>query len=608
MAPTREKRAKKIAEELSLYGDAAFTLDSNFKIMDVLRVEEMLLPEAATLNTGDSLLTFWGIPINPAVLRSEIENNLKWDTALRFNRKGIIIEILQSSPASGYTYLGIVKAARTLPELDDKPDLTTVIPDYIPAIFFCAESLQRDIPILFSGGVLTLTGYTLDQINDLPGRFLSIIHFDDVPLLMKSMNDFNLDYGKKKDEITYRIIKKDGTIIWVKENIACVKVGSPKKLQYQVVIIDITRSKEYENKLLESESKLIEINQSKDRFINILSHDLRAPFTSILGFSEILLNEPNLSIKEKNEYLTYIYDASQNQLQFIGYLLDWSRLRTGSMKPEPQRLRLQAMVYNTVSILTGNAIRKGITIHVDINEGLYVQADERLLTQILLNLLSNSIKFSFENSVIEITASMFNETHIEVVVKDSGVGIPPDDQAKIFSIEKTYSKEGTKGEKGSGFGLALVKEIIAKHEGEIWFYSEPEKGAEFHFTLQVPSNVVLLVSDKEEDRTRIAEMIRSAFPEFAIVSAENGYEAIGSVAAQTPNLIIAAHSMPLMSGLQLIEALRRGESDIKIPFVIVSGSLTQENEMQYYRLGAKAILDLSQETEEFVNTLRMILH
>lgn len=608
MPTTREKRVHKVPPEMGLFGDTAFLLDQSFNIQSILRTDELFLPEAAAMKKGDNLLRFWGITIDVGTIKGEIEKNLKWEGVFQFNQRWMISEIGKVQSIPGSDYYGMVKAARRLSQDSVQPISTPMVPDYIPACFYCADTLQKDIPIQFAGGIYTLTGYTNDQINELPGKYLSLVHFDDVPLLMKSMNDFNLDYGKKHDEIIYRLIRKDGGILWVKENITCVKTGTGRKLQYQIAISDVTRLKEYEKKILESEAKLIEINQSKDRFINILSHDLRAPFTSILGFSEILLNEQNLSLKEKNEYLTYIYEASQNQLQFIGYLLDWSRLRTGSMKPEPQRLRLQAIVYNSVSILTGNAIRKGITIHVDISESLYVQADERLLTQVVLNLLSNAIKFSHENTIIEITASMFNDTHIEVVVKDSGIGISLEDQGKIFSIEKTYTKDGTKGEKGSGFGLALVKEIISKHDGEIWFYSEPDRGTEFHFTLPAPSNVLLLVNDNEEERNTISETIRTLFPEFAIVVADNGYEAIGAVQTQTPNLIIASHSMPLMNGLQLMEALRRGDSDIKLPFVIISESLSQENEIQYHRLGTKALLQRPLDTDEFVNTLRMLLH
>lgn len=295
-------------------------------------------------------------------------------------------------------------------------------------------------------------------------------------------------------------------------------------------------------------------------------------------------------------------------MQFINYLLDWSRLRTGSMKLEPQRLKLQAVAYNCVSILTGNVIRKNINIQVDIADSIYVQADERLITQAILNLLSNSVKFSQEHGLIEITAGIFNETHIEVIVRDNGIGMSPEDQSKIFSIEKMYSREGTKGEKGSGFGLALVREIVAKHGGEIWFYSEENKGTEFHFTIPLPSNTVVLVISDEEERTTLLEEISARFPEFTFVTAENGYEALELISQYVPNVIVAEHAMPLMTGMQLVEALRRGDSELKVPIVIIAGQLNDETEMNYYRQGVKSVIIKPYEFDTLMSNLRQILH
>lgn len=187
-------------------------------------------------------------------------------------------------------------------------------------------------------------------------------------------------------------------------------------------------------------------------------------------------------------------------MQLVNYLLDWSRLQTGGIRIEPQRLHAQTLVFNCISSLTGNAIRKNLDIKVFIKDSLYIQADERMLTQVITNIISNAIKFSTEGKTIEVSADTFNESFVEFIVKDEGIGISDSNKIKLFKIEKMFSTEGTKGEKGTGLGLSLVKEIIDKHNGSIWFYTELDKGSEFHFTIPSSPNTILLVENNSIEK------------------------------------------------------------------------------------------------------------
>jgi PAS domain S-box-containing protein len=608
MAVTREKKSKSTEPNI-YYGDIALLADESFRCLRLLKVEDGMEQVSTKFYGGKSIVEELGIGEFLPEIERELSDHRRWRGVQVIEQNRWLLEIVQ--PEQGtlkeryvhLTHLGGHSAAET-----KNPFSFLQAANGMSSLVWQGPSVKKDEDTEYSAGILSLTGYTAEEINKLPGKFLSLISFEDSAAVGKIISDFSFEHGKKTAEAVYRIIRKDGNIRWVKESFAMLRDATVRSYIYAGIITDITNQKEYELKLLESEERLVEINQAKDRFINILSHDLRAPFTSILGFSEILLNEPNLPLKEKNEYLTYIYDASQNQLQFINYLLDWSRLRTGSLKIESQRLRAQAIIYNCVSMLTGNAIRKNITIQVEVSETLYVQADERLLTQVIMNLLSNSIKFSPDNTTIEIHAGVFNESQAEFVVRDNGVGISLEDQQKVFSIEKSFTKEGTHGEKGSGFGLALVREIVVKHGGEIWFYSEPMKGAEFHFTLPFPSNTVLLVENNRDLRNACIEIITEAFPEFNILTAENGYEAMGLVANQMPNLIIFNHHMPLMNGLQFWEAMRRNETNLKVPFIVLAESLPEDIETAYFRQNVEAILKTPPDRTELLNVLQMTLH
>lgn len=481
------------------------------------------------------------------------------------------------------------------------------MPLNLNGFFWRTEISGQGEKIFFSGGVRNVCGYEAEELSATPGNLLSLIHKEDVGAVLKIYNELTNKKSKSSARHSFRILKKDESILWVKENVEFQKDKSGKVISKRGFVYDITELINEKSELLEKEKFLRENLEAKDRFINILAHDLRAPFTSILGFSEILLNEPNLQQKDKIEYLNYIYEASQSQLQFITYLLDWSRLKTGSLKIEPQRIRIQGIVYNCISALTGNAIRKNIDFQVDIAEDLFFQADERLITQVMTNLLSNAIKFSFEKSAIEITAAVFNEFQVEIVIKDHGIGIPKENHSKIFSNEKTYSTDGTQGEKGSGFGLALVKEIVAKHEGEIWFYSEEGKGSEFHLTLPLPTNTILIVDGNAQDSEFYGELIEDSFPNFKIFSAVNGFEAISIINESHPNLIIASHEMPLMNGIQLMEATRKGDGKIKTPFFVLSEEMSEELSLKYSLLGARAVIKKPVQAQEFTKQLKSIL-
>ena len=594
---------QKLSKELSLIGDISYVLDKNFTIVHSNTVDDLHTELFVGLTAGTNFLQALGLSAQKEQIELELKNIGKVCEQVVFSGNGVLVEIVALSKSDSYkffAYLKIIKSSVS----DEKLHFTS---EMIDGFFWQSTSPIKEADVIYSPGITAITGYYPVEIDKLTGKYLSIIFYEDSSYVLKQTSEFLQDSSSRSFELVYRIIRKDGSIRWVKENIRAADNLHGKTPLFVGIVADITKVKEHEIKALESEAKLIEVNQAKDRFINILSHDLRAPFTSILGFAEILLNEANLPAKEKTEYLNYIYEASQNQLQFISYLLDWSRLRTGTLKIATRRIQAQALIYNCVSILTGNAIRKNIQLNIDALETLYMQADERLITQVILNLLSNALKFSYENSTIDISALKFNDAQVEVVVKDYGAGIAPEDQPKIFSIEKNYSKDGTKGEKGSGFGLALVKEIITNHGGEVWFYSEVDKGSEFHFTIPLPSNTILLIEYDADAATYHTAIVKDIFPEFNILVAENGYEALSSIATQMPNLIITNHEMPLMNGIQFIEALKKDEAESKIPLLIFSEDTSAEIESQYYRLGAAAVINTTADKSEFVAALKKIL-
>ncbi len=441
----------------------------------------------------------------------------------------------------------------------------------------------------FSDSIKNITGYTAEEISKLPAGFNSLIAKEDILKIKKVQTGLREKQTSGYKTINYRIKTKEGKTIWLREIFSQIADASGKIIRIESALFDVSDFIERESNLVKINEQLKSQAQIKDKFLSIVSHDLRSPFTSLLGFSEILLKEPDLPEEEKREYLEYIYDAAKTELELINDLLDWSRLQTGKIKIQPQRLNLKTAVSSAISVLTGNAVRKEVEIKTDIPDNLYVLADQRMFHEAVKNLVANAIKFTPRGKRIFVTGNKFKEGVIELVIRDEGIGIPEKEQHKIFRLDEKFSLDGTEGEKGSGLGLTLVKEIIDKHRGNIWFYSKEGEGTEFHITLPEAKNKILIVEDDAESRRLIKRLILKYIPDSYIIEASNGYEALTHLEKDLPSLLITDHEMPLMNGKQLIEAFKK-KADNQVPIIIISGKLDDKLKKEYENLGSDAIL------------------
>ncbi|MCX7876768.1 MAG: ATP-binding protein [Melioribacteraceae bacterium] len=458
-----------------------------------------------------------------------------------------------------------------------------------------------------SKSITNLTGYEIEEIKKLPENIYSLIHEDDIEKIKKELIEFESNPERTYEEFIYRIIDKNKNIIWIKDFITLTRENG-KITCRKSVLLNINEVKKHEEALIKENERLTDLNTQKDKFISIISHDLRSPFTTLLGFSEIMLNEPDLNEDEKTEYLKYIYDASKNQLNLINCLLDWSRLQTGRIKVEPVRLNVKLTISNAIAPLTGDAVRKNIDVKIDIPSDLAVNADERLFGQAINHLVSNAIKFTPEGKDVHISASRFKEGLIEIVVRDEGLGIAEENQSKLFRIDQKFSLQGTNGEKGSGFGLALVKEIIDKHNGQIWFYSNIGEGSEFHITLQEAKNLILLVEDDDATKNLYKKYIENTLSNFEVKFANNGYEAINIYKQILPTIVITDHDMPLMNGIQLVEILQKKESNKAVPIIVISAKLNDEIIKKYSRLGVDKIISKPVDQNILISSIKECLY
>lgn len=238
-------------------------------------------------------------------------------------------------------------------------------------------------------------------------------------------------------------------------------------------------------KIEESEQKLKELNAQKDKFFSIISHDLKSPFVALLGYSEIMMEDfDSLTDDELREFISSINKSSKNVYSLLENLLEWSRMQTGRIEYIPEYFNLYLTAQNVAELLDDNARKKNIELKNDVDESSIVFADENMVSTIIRNLVSNSLKFTPDGGRV-IMKSERESIFTKVTIEDNGIGMNESDRQKLFRIDVHHTTIGTNREKGTGVGLILCKELVEKNGGEIWVESQVGKGSRFIFTLPI---------------------------------------------------------------------------------------------------------------------------
>jgi signal transduction histidine kinase/ligand-binding sensor domain-containing protein len=237
--------------------------------------------------------------------------------------------------------------------------------------------------------------------------------------------------------------------------------------------------------LLKMNNELHELNASKDKFFSIIAHDLKNPFSTIIGFSGIL-KEKSISgdYTAIGEYATLINNSAVQTFKLLENLLEWANSQTGKILFNPLPIDLNNLIDEEFFMLSDMAAGKNIQIKRSLADNITVVADKNMLKTILRNLISNAIKFTHKNGTVEVK-TMIENKYVEISVSDTGIGMTGEIISKLFRIDGDLSTPGTENEKGTGLGLFLCKEFVEKHGGKIWAESLSGNGSTFKFILPV---------------------------------------------------------------------------------------------------------------------------
>ena len=230
-------------------------------------------------------------------------------------------------------------------------------------------------------------------------------------------------------------------------------------------------------------NNLVELNATKDKFFSIIAHDLKSPLNQLLGLSRIIQTEIETgSIDEVIRMTGHLGDSAKSARLLVENLLEWSRSQTGTINFNPEELDLSKITEEVVALNEQNAIQRHIKIVSKIKKDFKVRADANMIKTVLRNLISNGIKFTNRGGRIKLTAER-NKDKIIYTVKDTGIGMKPEDLTKLFRIDINPNTIGNSGEKGTGLGLILCKEFVEMNGGSIWVESELYEGSAFSFSI-----------------------------------------------------------------------------------------------------------------------------
>jgi PAS domain S-box-containing protein len=325
--------------------------------------------------------------------------------------------------------------------------------------------------------LLQLLGYPREEL--IGKELWEVNSFKDIGYTKENFIELQIKGDIRYGEMP--IVTKEGKTILV-EFVSTVYVADHAKV-IQCNIRDITERKRVEKALKDSEARLIGLNAAKDKFFSIIAHDLKGPFNSIIGFSDLLVDRlREKDYEEIEKYAQIIQNSSRRAMDLIMNLMEWSRSQTGRLDFNPENIDMVALIKTIAQLLNDSAQQKSITLYTELPEKKMVFVDKAMMGTVLRNLISNAIKFTNAEGEIVISLNQL-ENNVIVTVADNGVGIKPNAMDKLFVIEKSYSTVGTNDEKGTGLGLILCKEFIERHGGTIWAESEFGKGSQFHFSI-----------------------------------------------------------------------------------------------------------------------------
>ena len=377
-----------------------------------------------------------------------------------------------------YAGFGVGDFNRLLPEMADN------LLHNLPGMAYRCLNDENWTMLFISGGCEIVTGYhPKDLLYGAPKQYGKLIYPEDLELVNKAVQE-----GLKQNrhfQMVYRIFHKDGSLRWVWEQ--GIGVLNPHNSTFYLdgLIMDITQTRELEERLEANLIQMEEHNLFKDKLLYSMLHSLLDPVFSFISLSDFISqNFERFSSEQLLEMINQMSDSAKEMHLLLGNLSQWITIQKQSAGNELGLLRLKDAIKDSLNLYKQQMEKKNLQLNLEIEEDILIRADMVAFSNILNNLISNAIKYSHPGHEISIRSS-HNDDNVRISFEDQGVGIPASQLKKLFLPKEEYTRPGTQSESGTGIGLLMVKNILKSIGGKIEVKSKVNKGSTFTIVLPI---------------------------------------------------------------------------------------------------------------------------
>lgn len=399
-------------------------------------------------------------------------------------------------------------------------------------------------------------------------------------------------------DVEYRVRGKDGKLRWIRSKGQAVFTEDGRAIRMSGTNTNITALKEAEDKVVRAKEAAEKANRAKSEFLSSMSHELRTPLNSILGFAQLFDYDTNLS-DEQRQNMREIRRAGQHLLQLINDVLDLAKIESGKITLSLEPVLPIRIVDECVTLLNSLADARGVHLRVETQgfEHLYVQADAVRLKQVVLNLVSNGIKYNREGGSVTVLFSADRDKSFTIRVQDTGYGIPVEHQKAVFEPFNRLGAEES-GTEGSGVGLVITKQLVEMMEAQLSFYSEVGQGTCFEILLKqradwselsneektrlaklkpgshlnIKGKRHILYIEDNPSNLRLMEQLLQRFPNIRLQCASEAFKGLYIARTEAPDLVILDINLPGMDGYEILNVLKHDPSTAHIPVVALSAN------------------------------------
>jgi len=453
-----------------------------------------------------------------------------------------------------------------------------------------------------SGAQKSILGYSEPALH---GRsLLSLVHPDDAPVVRRELTRIASREASRFDA-RFRLGRADGTWTTVAVRGRAVPDETGRPVAVVAVLRDVTGDVQAEQKLLLAVSQAEQASRAKSEFLSRMSHELRTPLNSVLGFAQLL--EMDDLTPDQQEAVAHILRAGRHLLGLIDEVLDISRIEMGHLDLSMEAVELDTLVEDAVALTSPLAQRVGVSVSTvsNLTAATCALADRQRLLQVLLNLMSNAVKYNSPGGKVRITCESLSGGHVGVAVSDTGPGIREEDMRSLFEPFERLGAEQI-GIEGAGVGLTIAKSLVERMGGVLDVFSKVGEGSTFevvlqevprapepqadedegHYDLESPRSMCVLLIEDNLANLNLLENLLTRRKDVRLLAAMHGSLGLDLAREHRPDLVLLDLHLPDQSGSEVLRRLQADPLTAQIPVVVVSADRSSDQESEMRRLGA----------------------